>query len=133
MIAIDTNLLVRLTVQDEAGQVALVQRLLLEAFRSGEPCFISDPVLCELVWVLQGSYGVPKARICEVLRELLGASLFQFEDRAALLQAASDYGQGKADFADYLIGIKGLAHGARATYTFDRKLRDQNGFVLLTA
>lgn len=133
MIALDTNLLVRLTVQDEQGQVVLVERLLKEAFRSGEPCFISDPVMCELVWVLRSVYKVPRLRICEVLLELLGASLFQFEDRVALLQATSDYRHGRADFADYIIGAKALARGARAIYTFDRKLQDQKGFMLLAS
>jgi len=40
---------------------------------------------------------------------------------------------GKADFSDYLIGEKAIAHGARVVFTFDRALRGQNGFAVLTS
>jgi len=47
VIALDTNILIRLLVRDDPGQTALAERLLQEAADAGEQCFISDPVLCE--------------------------------------------------------------------------------------
>jgi predicted nucleic-acid-binding protein len=132
VIAIDTNLLVRLTVRDDTEQAAAVERLLRETSESGETCFISDPVLCELTWVLRTSYGADRSQVLDEIRNLLAQDLFEFEDRAGLQRALNAYQQGRADFSDYLIGEKGVARGVTATYTFDRKLRGWAGFAVLT-
>jgi len=52
LIALDTNIVVRLIVQDAPEQVVIAERILRNAFEQREPCFLSDPVLCELEWVL---------------------------------------------------------------------------------
>jgi predicted nucleic-acid-binding protein len=44
VIALDTNVLVRLLVRDDLNQTALAERLLQETADAGEHCFISDPV-----------------------------------------------------------------------------------------
>jgi len=46
-------------------------------------CFIPDIVLCELVWVLQASYKIPRARVYQLLSDLIRARhlLFQSPDR----------------------------------------------------
>lgn len=51
MIAFDTNLLVRTVVADDAGQVAIVQRLIMQ-----DSIFISRTVLLETEWVLRAVY-----------------------------------------------------------------------------
>lgn len=132
MIALDTNLVVRLIVSDDPKQTALTERLLREAFEQGETCFISDPVLCETEWVLDRSYKVPCGEILSALRNLLARrSLFTFESPEALGKALDDYQQGKADFSDFLIGAKAQALGARTTFTFDRVLSRHQGYSLL--
>lgn len=45
MIAVDTNILVRLITQDDPQQAALAERLIQQATDEGEVCFISDVVL----------------------------------------------------------------------------------------
>ena len=47
MIALDTNILVRLITQDDPQQAALAERLVQQATEEGEVCFVSDVVLCE--------------------------------------------------------------------------------------
>jgi predicted nucleic-acid-binding protein len=131
VIAIDTNLLVRLLVQDDAAQSAAVETLLRETRESGQTCFISDLVLCELEWVLRSCYKAPRSRVFSSVQELLDQHLLDFEDRVRLRQVAQAYQLGKAELSDYLIGAKSQASGAAATYTFDRKLRKEDGFVVL--
>ena len=95
MIALDTNVLIRLLVDDDPIQAKRARRLLESTRERGEQCFISAPVLCEIEWVLD---------------------LFS---------------RGKGDFSDYLLGVRSQKQGARTTYTYDRKLRDEEGFTLL--
>ncbi|HEV7518400.1 MAG TPA: type II toxin-antitoxin system VapC family toxin [Thermoanaerobaculia bacterium] len=131
MIAVDTNIIVRLIVDDDPEQGARVRRLLEAAAEAGESCLVSDPVLCELAWVLSSQYRAGRAEIVAAVQSLLARALFIFEDRTALLQAFEAYQGGRADFSDYLIGAKAQAHGARTTWIFDRGLRNQPGFSML--
>lgn len=132
MIALDTNIVVRVLVRDDPKQYQEAERLLVEARERGEPCFLSDPVLCEVEWVLESCYDASREDILTAIRDLLEQDDFLFEDRPTLLVALRAYQQGRADFSDYLIGAKAQARGARVTYSFDRKLRQEAGFKLLT-
>lgn len=131
MIALDTNILIRLLVRDDARQTALAERLLQEAAEAGESCFISDPVLCEVEWVLESSYRARREDVLAAMQELLAGDLFVFEDREVLLQVIERYQVSKADFSDCLIGAKAGARGARTTYTFERLLTREQGFTRL--
>lgn len=131
MIALDTNIVVRLIVQDAPGQVVIAERILRNAFERREPCFLSDPVLCELEWVLTSCYKAQRIEILAALQELLARELFHFEDRDAVQKALDAYQAGKADFSDYLIGAKGHANGATTTFTFDGNLRGRTEFTAL--
>jgi len=131
VIALDTNILIRLLTKDDPDQTALAERLLQKAADAEEPCFISDPVLCEVEWVLESSYGAKRGDILAAMQELLGGDLFVFEDREVLRQAIVTYQESKADFSDCLIGAKARARGARTTYTFERVLAREQGFTRL--
>lgn len=131
VIAIDTNLLIRLMVQDDAAQSAAVEALLRETGKSGKTCFVSDIVLCELEWVLRSCYKAPRSRVLSAVQELIDQTLFAFEDRDRLRHVTESYQLGKAELSDYLIGAKNQASGAAPTYTFDRKLKGHDGFVML--
>jgi predicted nucleic-acid-binding protein len=76
MIAVDTNVLVRLVVKDDPDQFALAERLVREAAESGEPCLVSDPVLCELEWVLESSYGASRSDVLAAMQNLLARGAF---------------------------------------------------------
>jgi predicted nucleic-acid-binding protein len=131
MIAVDTNVLVRLIVADDPKQAALARNLIEEAIGEGTACYLSTPVLCELEWVLVSSYRVSRTEIAAVVERLLENSVFTFDDRNILLQALAAYRQSRAGFADHLIGAKAQAFGAATTWTFDRALRNCTGFSIL--
>jgi len=131
VIALDTNILIRLLVRDDPGQTALAEQLLQEAADAGEQCLVSDPVLCEVEWVLESSYEARRGDILAAMQELFVADLFVFEDRETLRQVIASYQEGKADFSDYLIGAKARAKGARTTYTFERVLAREQDFTRL--
>ena len=130
MIAFDTNVLLRLLLNDDARQARQAQALVDQAMSRSDRILLPDIVLCEMEWVLSSVYGVPRAAIIETLRRLLDAEEFAFLDRAAVTSALNDYEGGSADFSDYLIGASAARAGAATTCTFDRALRRAEGFSL---
>ena len=131
MIALDTNVLIRFLIKDDEPQ-AMRARALLEACREkGEACLVTNPVLCEVEWVLDIVYKASRANIAEALRILQTTPPFALEDEALMERALRSYARGKGDFSDYLLGEIGEARGARTTFTFDRKLRGGGGFTLI--
>ena len=131
MRALDTNVLIRFVTVDDANQAAVVERLFAECHRNREHLFISIPVLCELVWVLKTGLRQTKAQVMMVIDRLVEDDLFQIEQQTLVAKALDLYRQGRADFADYLIGELGSHAGCRETVTFDRALKNAAGFTLL--
>lgn len=120
MIAIDTNVLVRLLTQDDPDQFRRVQRCLAAAKERDEPLFLNHIVLCECIWVLSYSYGFPKSALVDVLDKILATKQFIIEDKPAVWAAVADYRASQADFADCLIGIKNRNAGCETTVTLDQ-------------
>ncbi len=119
MIGIDTNVLVRVLVDDKqaASQCHKARALL----RAHNKIFISTIVLTETVWVLQRAYGVDKNDTVNLLDRLLIQKAIVFENRPLLETAIDIYRKGTSGFSDALILA---AHHAKACrlYTFDKKL-----------
>jgi len=131
VIALDTNVLARYLVRDDAKQSALAKSVIEAECSADEPGIISLVVLCELVWVLDRGYGYLRADIAAVLRKLLGSGDVHVERAELAWQALNDFERGSADFADYLIGYCGKAEKAVATVTFDRRAASSDLFRLL--
>lgn len=129
MIALDTNVLVRYLVVDDAKQSALAAALINRAIGDDEALFVSHVVACEIVWVLSVSYGVSRQRIAELLGRLFRARHLEFAAVDQLLRALESFEEGKGDFADYLIREHARAAGHQQVATFDRALLREGGFV----
>jgi predicted nucleic-acid-binding protein len=123
--------LVRLLVQDDAKQFAAANTLLARAVEAGERCYLADPVLCETEWVLTSLYEASRADVLAALSELAADARYTFNDAEALTEAIRAYEAGGADFSDHLIGSRARRQGARTTYTFDRNLKNREGFTYL--
>ncbi len=102
MIGLDSNVLARYYIQDEADAEAQRQheaaRNLIE---SGEPLMVCKTALLELEWVLRGYYGFSMEEITGAFSHLLALEHVHIEDRASVLQALSHM-IGGLDFADAL-------------------------------
>jgi len=131
VIALDTNVLVRVLVEDDAAQAARARRLIAACVDSDEACLVTTATLCELEWVLDSVYGARRADVAGAVRALLVTAPFEVEAPALVARALELYEKGKGDLSDHLIGQVGRARGARTTYTFDRDLRKAEGFTLL--
>jgi predicted nucleic-acid-binding protein len=129
VIALDTNVLVRFLVDDDKAQAEKAARLIERASRAGDALFVSDVVLCEVVWVLAASYRVPRPTIVATLQRLLHAKHLAFRAPDELAHALDAFSKGKGDFADYVIREHGRAAGCNEVATFDRALLKEAGFI----
>ena len=114
-IAVDTNVLLRALVADDAAQSARA----VSALEGAESVAVSLQALCEFVWVLSRRYGVARADIGEAIRRLLETRNVATDRPAvewglAMLEAGGD-------FADGVIAYEGAALGAETFVSFDRK------------
>ncbi len=122
MIGLDTNVLVRYLVEDDREQNRLAAQLFETALRRGTQLFVSQIVLCELVWVLDAGYGFPRAQVIDLLDSLLRARQLRIEDSDAVREALDRFAQGAADFADYVVLVHAKAAGSERVASFDRNL-----------
>ena len=129
MIALDTNVLVRYLVNDDARQAAAA-RVLLAELTSERPGFVCREVVVELVWVLQRAYGFSRDQIARVLEELVATRELAFEAGDDVGRAAFMYRQGGAGFSDLMIAAAAKRTGAYPLYTFDRQAAQLDGVVL---
>ena len=123
MIAIDTNVLLRLLTRDDAAQAGKAQRAIEAAQAAGDSVLVNDIVLAETIWTLASRYAIDKPDLLRALRGLLDTATFAFESRSVLVEAVERYTTCAADFADCLITAKNAALNAQPTLTFDRAMR----------
>jgi predicted nucleic-acid-binding protein len=133
MIGLDTNVLVRYLTQDDAAQARRASALVAGAVARGQRCFLAAIVLCELVWVLRGAYGLEKLAVVAVLERMLSTVQFEIEEKDIVRRALADYRSGRGDFADYVIGERNLDVGCAETATFDRRLKGNRMFRVFSA
>jgi predicted nucleic-acid-binding protein len=131
VIALDTNVVVRYIVQDDARQSAAATRLMEKTLGADQPGFITLVTLCEIAWVLEGCYEAGRDRIRQVIEGLLGTKQLQVESAEIVWKALRAWQGSSADFSDALVGQVALAHGAARTVTFDKAAAKLPGFELL--
>jgi predicted nucleic-acid-binding protein len=132
MIALDTNILVRLVLQDDEKQSRTAERILIQARRNAEQVFIADIVLCELVWVLARRARATRNEISAVLERLLRTELMVFQDSSAIERAIIGYRRGRGDFADYLIRESAASMESTEIVTFDSALKGEALFRIVS-
>ena len=114
-VSLDTNVLVRLVIEDDATQTRAVQQL----FATADAIAIGVSCLCEFAWVLRSSYGYATADIAEAMRTLLSARAIRVDWGA--VEAGVNVLEEGGDFADGVIAFEGAVLGGRVHMTFDRK------------
>lgn len=114
MLAIDTNILVRLLVDDEPAQTARARALV-----AGSEISIATTVVLEAAWVLKSSYGMDKATVTSALRAMFGVPNLQLREPHRV-KAALDLTDKGMDIADAL--HLAAAEDCEAFITFDRNL-----------
>lgn len=112
MVAVDTNVLVRLLAIDDPVQHRVVGRLF-----ATESVFVPDTVLLETEWVLRDLYDFTPTSVCAALRHVCGLSNVTLRD-ARMVAQALDWHEAGLDFAD---ALHLATSGDVAFRTFDRE------------
>jgi predicted nucleic-acid-binding protein len=96
LIAVDTNLLVRLLTNDDCIQARQAVKML-----NNNEIYIPKTVLLETEWVLRHAYKIERSNIINGFQKLLGLSKVIIEDPEGKYQAIKWY-EDNFDFADAL-------------------------------
>ena len=131
MTGLDTNVLVRYVVQDEARQSAAATRLMEKTLSTENPGFVALVTLCELAWVLADCYHADRQRIRAVVEGLLGTKQILVESPELVWKALRAWQGSTADLSDALIGEIATARGAAKVVTFDKAAARLPTFELL--
>lgn len=114
MAALDTNVVVRLLMGDDAAQARAAEKLV-----TSEPCTVAPSVLMECEWVLRSGYGLDAATIEASFRDFLALRHISPSEPVLTQRTLDAYARG-LDFADALHAAQ-CPDGTRFA-TFDKSL-----------
>ncbi len=123
MTGLDTNVIVRYLVQDDAAQAKAAASVIEGAAGRGERLFVATITMCELVWVLESAYGYSRAEVAPALDQIARTADFELEHADHVRGAIDTYRETSADFADALVGEVTHHAGCEVTLTFDKGLK----------
>ena len=130
MIGLDTNVLVRYIMQDDAKQSPKANRL-IESLSADNPGFISIVSVIELFWVLSSCYNLSNSQVTQALETMLRTKSFVIERPGQVARALSMFKGGKTNFADCLIHASAVDAGCTETLTFDVSAAKHAGMTLV--
>jgi predicted nucleic-acid-binding protein len=114
-ISVDTNVLARAVLQDDAKQGRAASKLLKEASLIA----VSLPCLCELVWILRRGAKLSKEDVALTIRDLLDAGNVVMNRPA--VEAGLAILEAGGDFADGIMAYEGNWLGGETFVSFDKQ------------
>ena len=114
-LTVDTNVLVRAIVADDATQSPVAARIMREA----DTLALTLSCLCELAWVLRRTYKFQRSEVASVLEALLQVGNVS-TNRPAVEAGLATLKAG-GDFADGVIAFEGAWLGGETFVSFDKK------------
>lgn len=128
MRAIDTNLLVRLLVRDDAAQVRAAEAFVAKG------AWVSHLVLAETIWVLEAVYDRGREQLVVAVEMLLQHAHLTIHDADVVEAALAHFSaRGQVDFSDCLLLEQARRAGHLPLGTFDRSLARLPGAEHLVA
>lgn len=130
MVAVDTNVLLRLLIDDPA---ALEQCDVARArVRAEDRIFVPFVAVVEAVWVLRASFGYSKQQILAAFGRMLEKESYRIAREDVFRDALHAFAGTNVEFGDCLIHAEAQREGAKLL-TFDKKLRRLSGVEVLRA
>lgn len=119
MIAIDTNVLIRILVNDPTSEKQC--QLARSLITAHDDVWICRIVLIETVWVLQSVYHFTKDQIISTVEKLIQHPHIHLEESEQINNALIIFSASNVDFSDCLI-LNEAQNKKLTLYTFDKKL-----------
>jgi predicted nucleic-acid-binding protein len=128
VIGLDSNVLLRFLLQDDAVQSPIATRIVETELTDVAPGFVSAIVIAETAWVLESQHQRTRVEIGAVMEALLRINSLRLEHPLAVEAAATAAMELNVDFADAMIGLIAQEAGCSTTLTFDRRAQRLPGF-----
>jgi len=119
-VGIDTNVLLRLLVDDDQGQRDAVLSF-GEGLGDKYSGYITLISLVEMDWALRKQYGYSKLQSASALQKITQIRGVEIQSPDAVVRTIHDVESGNGDFADVLISHLCLEAGCNHVVTLDRK------------
>ena len=133
MASVDTNVLVRLLIADDAIQSEQVRHLILRAEQRSERLYVPLTVTLELEWVLRSHFEFAKDRVLVSFNSLLETREVEFQEEPTVEEALGTYGHHRVDFAECLHLTCAAAVARLPLLTFDRRAARMTGVAWMQA
>ena len=115
MLAVDTNILVRLIARDDADQVLLAEEFVAKG------AWVSHLVLAETLWILDSVFELSRMQIATAVEMLLNHNELTIQDAEVVAPALDQYRKRQSvDFSDCLVLEIARKAGHLPVGTFDR-------------
>ena len=121
MTFVDSNIFVRLFVEDDKQQRPLARELLKQAQAGAVDLVTGPPVFFEIAWVLSHTYNVSNDQILDVLEAILSFPGLRVLDRELIISAISLARKVDSAFADSYIAASIRHIHADNVATFNKK------------
>lgn len=118
---VDTNVLLRLLLQDIPSQYNQAKKLFADAKNGKIDLIIPQIIIFEINFALEKYYHLEKEEIIDKLKSLVSAEYIQVESRELFISALSLYGSVTGSFVDCFLLSVVKAKDAEL-FTFDKKL-----------
>ena len=126
MLAVDTNVLVRLVARDDADQVHAAETFVAKG------AWVSHLVLAEALWVLDSVYDLPRERMATAVEMLLNHRELTIQDADVVSSALDHFRKVRSvDFSDCLVLEIARRAGHLPIATFDRNFAKLDDVELL--
>ena len=115
MLAVDTNVLVRLIVRDDADQVRSAERFV------GKGAWVSHLVLAETLWILDSVFNLSRDQLVVTVEMLLNHVDLTIQEPSVVVAALEHFRSSRAvGFSDCLVLEIARKAGHVPVATFDR-------------
>ena len=119
MIGLDTNVLLRVLLDDDPAQSKRARELLAAHGQAHGSVRLCDVVLLETLWTLKRQFGHGRSTLAGIFKRLLDEPAFALSDRERLADVLHRYINSKADIGDCFIAADNERAGCAYTATFD--------------
>lgn len=122
MLGLDSNILLRHLLQDDADQSPTATQFIHSQCSANRPGFVSFVVLVEMLWTLRRGYGFRRDALEVAVSDLLESEELLLENEELISEALDIAKRHKLDIPDVLISLINRSHGCSETISFDKSL-----------
>jgi predicted nucleic-acid-binding protein len=119
---LDTNVLIRFLVHDDAVQSPLADALFAQADRGECVLVLTDVAIAESVWVLSAAYKIDRAKVADSVGAVMVKAGIRCLNLHCMLDALIRFKATNCDFLDCYLAAMAAASG-NAVASFDRDMR----------